>query len=93
MRSHIFLRKSPEYIACAIKSSVSELESALTRLMAYASLTGAAVSLATAQQVLRNIIASQEKRVTIDLIEKRIADLLLLDHSAIWRRPPAAGGV
>jgi len=29
--------------------------------MAYASLTGAAISLATAQQVLRNIIASQEK--------------------------------
>ena len=93
MRSHIFLRKSPEYIARAIKSNVSELECALTRLMAYASLTGAAVSLATVQQVLRNIIASQEKRVTIDLIEKRIADLLLLDHSVIWQRPPAAGGV
>jgi len=30
--------------------------------MAYASLTGATISLGTAQQVLRNIIASQEKR-------------------------------
>ena len=50
------------------------LEGALTRLMAYASLTGATVSLATAQQVLRNIIASQEKRVTIDLIQKRVSE-------------------
>jgi len=63
-----------EYMARAIKSNVRELEGALTRLMAYASLTGAIVSLATAQQVLRNIIASQEKRVTIDLIQKRVSE-------------------
>jgi chromosomal replication initiator protein len=63
-----------EYIARAIKSNVRELEGALTRLMAYASLTGTVVSLATAQQVLRNIIASQEKRVTIDLIQKRVSE-------------------
>jgi chromosomal replication initiator protein len=51
-----------EYIARAIKSNVRELEGALTRLMAYASLTGTVVSLATAQQVLRNIIASQDPK-------------------------------
>jgi len=63
-----------EYIARVIKSNVRELEGALTRLMAYASLTGVTVSLATAQQVLRNIIASQEKRVTIDLIQKLVSE-------------------
>jgi len=63
-----------EYIARAIKSNVRELEGALTRLMAYASLTGVTVSLATAQQVLRQYHASQEKRVTIDLIQKRVSE-------------------
>src|SRR5467141_469457 len=63
-----------EFIARSIKSNVRELEGALTRFVAYASLTGAGVNLATAQQVLRNIIASQEKKVTIELIKKRVGE-------------------
>src|SRR5712692_11961752 len=47
---------------------------ALTRFVAYASLTGAGINLATAQQVLRDIIASQEKKVTIELIQKRVGE-------------------
>ncbi len=63
-----------EFIARAIKSNVRELEGALTRLLAYASLTGAGVNLPTAQQVLKNIIATQEKKVTIELIQKRVGE-------------------
>ena len=63
-----------EFVARSIKSNVRELEGALTRLLAYASLTGVPVNLSTAQQGLRNIIATQEKKVTIDLIQKRVGE-------------------
>jgi chromosomal replication initiator protein len=63
-----------EFIARSIKSNVRELEGALTRLLAYASLTSAALNLSTAQQVLKNIIATQEKKVTIELIQKRVGE-------------------
>ena len=63
-----------EFIARSIKSNVRELEGALTRLVAFASLTGAPVNLGTAQQALRNIIATQEKKVTIELIQKRVGE-------------------
>jgi chromosomal replication initiator protein len=63
-----------EFIARSIKSNVRELEGALTRLLAYASLTSAALNLSTAHQVLKNIIATQEKKVTIELIQKRVGE-------------------
>ena len=63
-----------EFIARSIKSNVRELEGALTRLVAYASLTGAPINLGTAQQALRNIIATQDKKVTIELIQKRVGE-------------------
>ncbi len=63
-----------EFIARSIKSNVRELEGALTRLVAYASLTGLAINFNTAQQVLKNIIATQEKKVTIELIQKRVGE-------------------
>ena len=63
-----------EYIARSIKSNIRELEGALIRLMAYASLTGAEINVATAQQVLRNIIETQEKKVSIEQIQKRVGE-------------------
>ncbi len=63
-----------EYIARAIKSNIRELEGALIRLMAYASLTGAVINLPNAQQVLKNIIETQDKKVTIEQIQKRVGE-------------------
>jgi chromosomal replication initiator protein len=63
-----------EFIARSIKSNIRELEGALIRLLAYSSLTGVEANLATAQQVLRNVIDIQEKRVSIEEIQKRVGE-------------------
>jgi chromosomal replication initiator protein len=63
-----------EFIARSIKSNVRELEGALTRLIAYAALTGVSVNLVTAQQALRNVVASHERKVSIEIIQKRVVE-------------------
>ncbi len=62
------------YIAGKIKSNVRELEGSLIRLIAYASLTGSAISLPLAQKVLRDILGSDDQNVTIEMIQKFIAN-------------------
>ncbi|HJX83843.1 MAG TPA: chromosomal replication initiator protein DnaA [Candidatus Angelobacter sp.] len=62
------------YIASNVRTNVRELEGALIRLMAYCSLTGAEVNLTTAQQVLKNFIDSQVPRITIDAIQRAVAE-------------------
>ena len=64
-----------EFIARSIKSNIRELEGALIRLIAYSSLTGAEINLSTAQQVLKNIMDTQEKRISIEQIQKRVGEL------------------
>ena len=62
------------YIAGRIKSNIRELEGSLIRLIAYASLTGQEISLELAQEVLKNILDHDEKAVTIEIIQKFVAD-------------------
>ena len=62
------------YIAGRIKSNIRELEGSLIRLIAYASLTGQEISLSLAHEVLKNVLDHEEKAVTIDLIQKFVAN-------------------
>jgi chromosomal replication initiator protein len=62
------------FIATKTKSNVRELEGALVKLMAYSSLTGASINLTMAQQVLKHLTHAQDRRVTIDSIQKAVAE-------------------
>ena len=62
------------HIAQRIKSNIRELEGSLIRLIAYASLTGRELSLELAQDVLKNVIDMDDRAVTIDRIQKFVAD-------------------
>jgi chromosomal replication initiator protein len=74
------------YIAGKIKSNIRELEGSLIRLIAYASLTGREISLNLAQDVLRNILQHDEKAVTIEIIQKFVADYYQLKLSELKSR-------
>jgi chromosomal replication initiator protein len=62
------------YIASRIKSNIRELEGSLIRLLAYASLTGRPLTIELAQDVLRNVLDHEERAITIEQIQKFVAD-------------------
>ncbi len=72
---HVSLPNDVAYfIASNIRSNVRELEGALIRLVAYGSLTGTPINLITAQQVLKNLIDQQSRKVSIEAIQKTVAE-------------------
>src|SRR5204862_673215 len=62
------------YIASKIRSNIRELEGALVRLIAYCSLKGSEITLPMAQETLHDILGPGEKAITIEMIQKTIAD-------------------
>ena len=74
------------YIAEKIKSNIRELEGSLIRLIAYASLTNREVSIGLAQEVLKNVIGQDERAVTVDMIQKSVADYYQLKVADIRAR-------
>jgi len=61
-----------DFVARKIRSSVRDLEGALTRFVAYSSLTGAEISVSMAQQVLKNLVDQGERRVSIENIQRTV---------------------
>jgi chromosomal replication initiator protein len=62
------------FIAEKVKTNIRELEGALIRVVAYASLTGQKITLGLAQDILKDIIR-EEKRISIEIIQRKIAEV------------------
>lgn len=83
------------FIAKRLRSNVRELEGALNRVIANAKFTGRAITIDFVRETLRDLLALQEKLVTIDNIQKtvaeyykiKVADLLSKRRSRSVARP------
>jgi chromosomal replication initiator protein len=72
------------FIATQIQTNVRELEGALTRVVAYASLLNTEVSLSIASNVIRDIVTiKQERPLTINLIKRRVCDYFDINFDAL----------
>lgn len=63
-----------EFLAHRITSNVRELEGALNRVLAYSDLVGRAVTLESTQEVLRDLLRANDRRITIEEIQKKVAE-------------------
>lgn len=62
-----------EFLAHKITSNVRELEGAMNRIAAHATLVGRAITLEATQEVLHDLLRSYERRVTIEEIQRQVA--------------------
>jgi chromosomal replication initiator protein len=74
------------FIATKTKSNVRELEGALTRLIAVSSLTGQPITLPMAQQTLKHLNGSPERRITVESIIRTVAEHFSLQPSQIKQK-------
>jgi chromosomal replication initiator protein len=63
-----------EFLAHKITSSVRELEGALNRIAAHATLVGRDITLANTQEVLHDLLRASDRHITIEEIQKRVAE-------------------
>ena len=62
------------FIAGNVRTNVRELEGALTRLIAWCSMHGVEITLPTAQQCLKQFIDTQVRKITIEAIQRAVAE-------------------
>ena len=61
------------FLASHLGSNIRELEGALTRLRAYASLTGNEFNISMAKEILKDLLSDREKMINIENIQKAVA--------------------
>jgi chromosomal replication initiator protein len=63
-----------EFLAHKIVSNVRELEGALNRILAHSTLIGRPITLENTQEVLHDVLRANDRRVTIEEIQRRVAE-------------------
>ncbi len=63
-----------EFLALKVVSNIRELEGALNRIVAHADVTKAEITLETTQDVLQDLLRAHDRRITIDEIQRKVAE-------------------
>lgn len=74
------------FVATKTKTSVRELEGALTKLIAYSSVTGAEVTLEMAKHVLRHLSGVTEQKITMEAVNRAVAEQFSLQPSQLKQK-------
>jgi chromosomal replication initiator protein len=74
------------YIAAKVKSNVRELEGSLIRLIAYASLTGQDITIDLTQESLRDVLAHDDRAITIEGVQKFVCEYYQLKIAELKSR-------
>src|SRR6266850_4525917 len=71
------------FMATKTKSNVRELEGSLVKLIAFSSLTGQPITMQMTQQVLKHLVHTHDRRVSVDAIQKAVAEHFVLKQSQL----------
>lgn len=63
-----------EFLASKITSNVRELEGALNKVIAHTNLTRQEITLGSTQDILRDLLRSNERNITIEEVQKKVAE-------------------
>jgi len=63
-----------EFLALKVTSNIRELEGALNRIVAHADVSKQMVTLESTQEVLQDLLRSHDRRITIDEIQRKVAE-------------------
>jgi chromosomal replication initiator protein len=74
------------FIAKHIQSNVRELEGALKRVLAYSNFAGQQLTLEVAREALKDVLAIQFRQVSIENIQKTVADYYKLKVSEMYSK-------
>ncbi len=63
-----------EFLALKVTSNIRELEGALNRIIAHADVSKHEITLESTQEVLQDLLRSHDRRITIDEIQRKVAE-------------------